>query len=118
MLAGRSLVQPVAASVEHARVPLRLARYADRRARAGENDAVGPDHLPRAERQLPAVAGGLEACHLPGDDLGIRLAVDFAQVITPLPVRWAEAAAVHPVGVHAVRDQVPRPRPPTGRLRR
>src|SRR6266567_617014 len=110
LLAERSLGQPVAAPVVHARVLLRLAGDGDRRARAGEDDAVSPDRLPRLERQPPLLAVGLQADDLTGDDLGFRPVGDFTQVGTPLPMRRAQPAAIDPVGIHATRDQMPLPR--------
>src|SRR4029453_14501826 len=105
----RSLVQPVVASVEHARVLLRLAGDCDRWAGAGEDDAVGRERLALLDRQPPLVALDLEGDDLTGDDLGLGPLGDLAQVGAPLPVRRGHAAAIDPVRVHAPRDQMPRP---------
>ena len=105
----RPFGQPVTAPVEHPRVLLRLAGDADRRARAGEHDAVRPDRLSLLQRQPPPPVDGLHAGHLTGDDFSLRLLGDFTQVGAPLPVRRTQPAAINPVGIGAVRDQVPLP---------
>ena len=86
---------------------MRLAVDADRRPRAGDHHAVGPDRLPRIHRQPPALAVGLHLGHLGRDDLGPGPVRDVPQVVTPLPVGGPQAAAVHPVGIGTPGDQVP-----------
>ena len=44
---------------------LRLAGHRYGRPRAGEDDAVSSDRLPRVERQLPLLIGDVEADDLP-----------------------------------------------------
>ena len=97
---------PVAAPVEDAGMPLRLSGHADRRPRAGDDHAVRHDRLARRERQPPLPALDAEPDDLIGDDLGRHPLRDVAQVAAPLPVRGAQPAAINPVGVKAVPDQV------------
>jgi hypothetical protein len=88
-------------------MPMRLAVHADRRARAGDHHAVGPDRLPRIDDQPPPLAVHLQPDGFGRDDLGLDPVRDLPQVVTPLPVGGPQAAAVHPVGVGTTGDQVP-----------
>src|SRR5262249_26561922 len=103
---GGSLVQPVVAPVEHAGVLPRLPCNLDRGAGSREGDAVSRDRFTRLDREPPLLAVDVELDHFAGDDLGFTLAGDLAEVGAPLPVRRPEAAAIDPVGVRAVQDQV------------
>src|ERR1700683_2049208 len=68
-----------------------------------------PARVLRPHRQPPPPADRLQAGHPRRDDLRSRLARHLPQAPAPLPVRRPEPPAVHPVGVHALLDQVPLP---------
>src|SRR4029453_14272575 len=69
LLLPGGVAEPVAAPVEHARVPLWLPRDCNRRAGAGEDDPVDRDHLARLDHYAPLVLVDLNADDLAGDDV-------------------------------------------------
>ena len=102
-------VLPVTAAVQDERVIVWLAGHGDRRAGAGHDDPVRLERAAAGQPQPPAAGLGLQRGHFVSDDLGPALHGDFTQVRAPLAMRRPEAAAIHPVGVAASGDQVPRP---------
>ena len=96
MLLESSLVQPVAAAVEHTRVVPRLSGDSDRRAGAGEHDSVGPNRLSSLERQPPPVGLDVQTDELAANDLGLGPLGDLAQVRSPLPVRRPHPSTIDP----------------------
>src|SRR6185312_17526861 len=88
----------------------RLARHRDSRPRTGHDHAVGGNRIARLQRDLPPVTvGNLQAGHDTTDNLRLRGFGDFAQVGAPLAVCRPHPAAVDPVAVDTVPDQVALP---------
>ena len=102
-------VLPVTAAVQDQRMTGRLARYRDRRAGAGHDDPVRFERAAAGQPEPPAAALGVQRGHLGHEGLGPALHRDLPQVGAPLVMRGPLAAAIHPVGVRAAGDQVPRP---------
>jgi hypothetical protein len=88
---------------------LRLAGDGDRRPCASEGHAIRPDRVLPTDCQPPLLTRSLQADDLTGNDFYLGSLSDFTQVGSPLPVRRPQAAAVDPVGIGIVRDQVALP---------
>jgi hypothetical protein len=92
-----------------------LARQADGLARAGDDQAVTVEVEPpaggRASGQAPAAADEVDAVDRGQDRLGRDLGRDPVQVLAPLAMGGTGPAAVDPVSVAAMVNQVMLPRP-------
>src|SRR5262245_48914028 len=102
--------EPVSPPVQDPGVIKRLAGDGDGGPGAGDDHAVGRKRSSGRERYLPAIAGSyLQARHRIADNLGLSRFGDFAQVHAPLAVRRTHPAAVDPIAVDALRNQVTLP---------
>src|SRR5215831_17153282 len=108
--------QPVGPPVQDPGVITRLAGHGDDRPGPGDHQAIGGYRSARLEPDVPAAtAGNLQAGHDTADNFGLRRFGDFAQVCAPLAMSRAHPAAVDPVAVGAVPDQVALPAVPRHR---
>ena len=85
----------------------RLPGHLDRWPGPGEHHAVRPQLGPTGQVEPPPVPHRLQTLDLRRDHLGSRFGGGVAQVEAPLPVGGTEPAAIDPVGVDTLLDQVP-----------